>query len=72
MISYIITIIIIFYTTYMSLIYDSTSLVRLAVAEAMFLVVSFIYLLIRRKMMEQYSLVPRLMAHAETGYGASF
>lgn len=36
----------------MSLIYDSTSLVRLAVAEAMFLVVSFIYLLIRRKMIK--------------------
>ena len=34
---------------YMSLIYESTSLVRLCVAGAMFLVVAFVYLMIRRK-----------------------
>ncbi|MCR4608096.1 MAG: DUF58 domain-containing protein [Eubacterium sp.] len=49
MISFIITVFIIADLAYLSLIYESTSLVRLCVAGAMFLVVAIIYLIIRRK-----------------------
>ena len=49
MISFIIAIIVIACMAYMSLIYESTSLVRFCVAGAMFLVVAFVYLMIRRK-----------------------
>ncbi|SEF55519.1 Protein of unknown function DUF58 [Eubacterium ruminantium] len=49
MLSVISAIILISFTSYMALIYDDPSLVRLSVVEAMFLVVSVIYLFIRRK-----------------------